>query len=253
MKKLIKSKRNTLVWVIKTSKALYLDDSYLKKFEATVKSVKDDKFVVLDKTAFYPSSGGQPFDEGSMIKDGEEFKVVFVGKFGGEISHEIDHPGLKTGDKVTSKIDWSRRYKLMQAHTSSHVVSTLIHEETGALISGNQLGTEKNRIDFSLDDYDASKMANYIKRSDEILKKGLDVTVKYMPRNEAMKIPSIIKLANALPPSIEILRIVSIGDFDTQADGGTHVKNTSEIGTLEFLKAENKGKNNRRVYYKINY
>ncbi|MBC8495577.1 alanyl-tRNA editing protein [archaeon] len=235
------------------SEVLYLDDSYLKEFDAEVVSVNEDKFVALDKTAFYPNSGGQPWDEGVMIKGNEKFKVIFVGKFSGNISHEVDHPGLQPGDKVHCVIDWDRRYKLMQAHTASHVLSGLIHNETGALISGNQLGVDKNRIDFSLEDYDREKIIEYVARANELLKKGLEVTTRYMPREEALKDPSMVRLANALPPNIETLRIVSIGAVDTQADGGTHVKNTSEIGELEFLKADNKGKNNRRVYYKINY
>lgn len=233
------------------TKALYLDDSYLKEFEATIESVKDGKFVVLDQTAFYPNSGGQPHDEGVIEKDGEKFKVVFVGKFSGSISHEVDNPGLKEDDKVHCVIDWDRRYKLMKMHTSAHIVSTLVHNETGALITGNQLGIDRTRIDFSLENFDREKMFEYIKHANEVIKKNLEVKSYYLPREEAMKIPSIVKLANVLPPNIDTLRIVEIGEFDTQADGGTHVKNTSEIGELEILKIDNKGKNNRRLYYKL--
>ncbi|NQU98465.1 alanyl-tRNA editing protein [Candidatus Woesearchaeota archaeon] len=230
--------------------ALYLDDSYLKEFDASVKKA-NGKFIVLDNTGFYPNSGGQPWDEGVMKTDNDEFKVVFVGKFGDDISHEVDKEGLKDGDKVHCVIDWERRYKLMRMHTSAHIVSTLIHNETGALISGNQLGLDKTRIDFSLEDYDREKMVEYIKQANDVIKKNLEVKWYFLPREEALSIPSVVKLAGALPPAIDTLRIVEIGDFDTQADGGTHVKNTSEIGELEFLKADNKGKNNRRVYYKI--
>ncbi|MBC8501112.1 MAG: alanyl-tRNA editing protein [DPANN group archaeon] len=233
------------------AEALYLDDSYLKEFDATVTKVDGGKYTVLDNTAFYPNSGGQPWDEGVMKRDGEEFKVAFVGKFGDNISHEVDKEGLKVGDKVHCVIDWERRYKLMRMHTSAHIVSTLIHNKTGALISGNQLGIDKTRIDFNLEDYDRDKMVEYLKEANEIIKKNIEVKSYYLPREEAMKIPSVVKLAGALPPAIDTLRIVEIGDFDTQADGGTHVKNTSEIGDLEFLKAENKGKNNRRIYYKL--
>ncbi|MFH1770241.1 MAG: alanyl-tRNA editing protein AlaXM [archaeon] len=233
------------------SKALYLDDSYLKEFDAEVVSVKDGKFIVLDQTAFYPNSGGQPHDEGVMKKGDEEFKVVFAGKFGGEISHEVDHEGLKEGDKVHCVIDWDRRYQLMKMHTSAHIVSTLVHNETGALITGNQLNLEKTRIDFSLEDFDREKMLEYLQQTNEVIRRNLEVKSYYLPREEAMKIPSVIKLANALPPQIDTLRIVEIGNFDTQADGGTHVKNTSEIGELEILKIDNKGKNNRRLYYQL--
>jgi len=234
----------------KAADALYLNDSYLKSFEATVVSVKD-KFVVLDQTAFYPSSGGQPNDEGVMLSGGKEYKVVFVGKFGGEISHEVDKIGLKAGDLVSCTIDWDRRYRLMRMHTSAHVVSTFIHEATGALITGNQLGIDKTRIDFNLDEFNRDKFVEYLAGANEVLSQNLDVSISYMPRDEALKIPSMVKLAGALPPKIDILRIVKIGDFDTQADGGTHVKNTSEVGELVMLKLDNKGKNNRRLYYTI--
>jgi len=233
------------------SEALYLDDSYLKSFEARVVSVKDDRFIVFDRTAFYPNSGGQPFDEGIVKRGDDEFKVVFVGKFNGEISHEVDRPGLKVGDKVSCMIDWNRRYKLMRMHTSAHVVSTFIHEKSGALITGNQLGLEKSRIDFNLETFDRDKFVEYLAGANEVLKQNLGVVVSYMPREDALKIPSMVKLAGALPPKIDVLRIVSIGNFDTQADGGTHVRNTREVGELVLLKLENKGKNNRRLYYTI--
>lgn len=230
---------------------LYLDDSYLKEFDAEVVSVENDKFVVLDRTAFYPNSGGQPFDEGVMIKNGEEFKVVFVGKFSGNISHEVDSGGLKVGDKVHCVIDWERRYRLMRMHTSAHIVSTLIHERTGALITGNQLGLDKTRIDFNLENFDRDAFDSYLEEANEIIERKLEVSISYMPRNEVLKIPSMVKLAGAFPPNVETLRIVSIGDFDTQADGGTHVRNTSEVGELELVKLENKGATNRRIYYTL--
>ncbi|MBU1201724.1 MAG: alanyl-tRNA editing protein [Nanoarchaeota archaeon] len=232
------------------SDALYLDDSYLKEFDATVVSA-NSKFVVLDKTAFYPNSGGQLFDEGEIRRGGETFKVVFVGKFSGSISHEVDREGLKLGDKVHCVLDWDKRYQLMRMHTSAHIVSTLVHNEAGALITGNQLGVDKSRVDFSLDDFDRDKMVEYIDKANEVIRRNLEVKSFYLPREEAMRIPSVVKLAGALPPAIDTLRIVQIGDFDTQADGGTHVRNTSEVGELEFLQVENKGKNNRRLYYKL--
>ncbi|MFC2135645.1 alanyl-tRNA editing protein AlaXM [Bacteroidota bacterium] len=233
------------------TKALYLDDSYLKEFDAEVVSVKDDKFVVLDRSAFYPNSGGQPWDEGVIKTDSDEFKVVFVGKFGGDISHEVDKPGLKKGDKVHCVLDWERRYRLMRMHTAAHIVSATVHNETGALITGNQLSLEKTRIDYNLDDFDREKMVDYLKMANEALKRNLPVKFSYLPRAEALKDPTLVKLANALPPDVEELRIIEIGDVDRQADGGTHVRNTSEVGELEFIKLDNKGKNNRRMYYTL--
>ncbi len=233
------------------AEALYMDDSYLKEFDAKVMSVKDGKFVVLDRTAFYPNAGGQPYDTGKMIKDGEEFPVVFVGKFSGQISHEVAKEGLKEGDVVHCIIDWDRRYRLMKMHTTAHIISTIINRETGALITGNQLGLEKSRIDFNLENFDRDAFAKYIEMANKVISRNLDVTVSYMPRAEVEADPKLCKLAKGLPPGVETLRMVKIGDVDIQPDGGTHVKNTSEIGKVELVKLENKGKNNRRLYFTI--
>ena len=131
--------------------ALYMTDSYLKEFEAVVESVKDDKFVILDQTAFYPQGGGQPHDTGVMQLNDDDYPVIFAGKFEGKISHEVSKPGLKVGDKVTGKIDWERRYRHMRMHTAAHIIDAVLFNESGALCTGNQLGLEKSRIDFSLD------------------------------------------------------------------------------------------------------
>ncbi|MFC1800846.1 alanyl-tRNA editing protein AlaXM [Nanoarchaeota archaeon] len=232
-------------------KALYMEDSYLKEFASKVKSVKDGKFVILDDTAFYPNGGGQLFDTGVLVRNGEEFKVVFVGKFDGSISHEVDHEGLAEGDEVVGRIDWERRYKLMRSHSASHVLSAVLYKEAGALITGNQIGLDKTRIDFNLENFDREKLIEYIAKANEIIKKNLPINVKFMPRVEAEKDPSLQKLAKGLPPGIEEIRIIEIEDYDRQADGGTHVKSTEEIGELEFLKAENKGAQRRRVYFKL--
>lgn len=236
--------------------ALYMNDSYLKEFESVVNSVNQGKFVVLDKTAFYPNSGGQPYDTGTLTRqsDGKVFKVVFVGKFSGDISHEVENPDsdkLKTGDKVKGTVDWDRRYKLMRYHTAAHIISGYIHDKTGAMITGNQLGTDKSRIDYSLDDYDPEKIKSYISEVNKLAKKGSDVKVSFITREEAEKTEGISKLAAGLPPGIKEIRIVDIVGIDKQADGGTHVNNTKEIGEIEVLKCDNKGKNNRRVYFII--
>lgn len=231
--------------------ALYMDDSYLKEFESTVISVKEGKFVVLDNTAFYPNGGGQPYDTGKLVKDGEEFPVVFVGKFDGQISHEVGKEGLKEGDKVKGVIDWDRRYALMRYHTAAHILSGVFHKEAGALITGNQLDVGKGRIDFALENFDRDQMAKYFEDSNKIVAEDHPLKVYYMEREEALKLPEMVKLAGALPPAVKDLRIVDIEGFDRQADGGTHVKSTKEVGKIIFTKAENKGKSNRRVYFAL--
>nr|WP_321497760.1 alanyl-tRNA editing protein AlaXM [uncultured Methanolobus sp.] len=233
-------------------KELYLTDCYLKEFDATVESIKDDKFVVLNQTAFYPNSGGQPHDTGKLVReDGTEFEVIFTGKFGGDISHEVSNPGLKTGDKVKGIIDWGRRYKFMQYHTACHILSAIIHNETGAMISGNQLGEDKTRVDFNLEDFDREQIASYESKVNEIIDRNIPVSIEIMPREEAFSIPSVVKLKDAFPPEVEEIRIISIPDVDVQACGGTHMANTGDIPHISIIKAENKGKNNRRVYFKF--
>ncbi|WP_440953685.1 alanyl-tRNA editing protein AlaXM [Methanococcoides sp. FTZ1] len=231
--------------------ALYLKDCYLREFEATVTSVKDDKFVVLDRTAFYPESGGQPHDTGVLVSDGKEYRVVFVGKFDGQISHEVSEPGLKEGDKVKGIIDQDRRTLFMNYHTASHILSAIIHNETGAKISGNQIAEDKTRVDFNLENFDREQIDSYEAKVNEVIDRAIDVKIDILPREEALTIPSVVKLKNAFPPEIEEIRVIRIPEIDDQACGGTHVKNTGEIPHIEIFKAENKGKNNRRIYFRF--
>jgi misacylated tRNA(Ala) deacylase len=229
--------------------ALYLKDCYLKEFDATVQSVKDDKFVVLDQTAFYPNAGGQPYDTGVIIRDGEEFPVVFVGKFGGNISHEVGKPGLKEGDRITGKIDWDRRYTLMKMHTAAHVLSRVIYEEAGAHTSGNQLGLEQSRIDFTLDNLDRDKIQGWFDKANEYISKELPVQIEEMSREEAQK--KMEGPSKHLMADLPVLRVINIKGVDVQSCGGTHLKNIGEIGRLELVRLSNKGKNNRRIYYRL--
>ena len=233
------------------AKALYLEDSYLRECDANVVSVSDGKHVVLDRTVFYPKGGGQPWDTGKIMKDHEEYNVVYVGKFSGETSHEVDKTGLRVGDKVHCVLNWERRYKLMRSHTAAHVLASLLCTGTGALITGNQLQEDKVRFDFSLDNYDREILNHYIEEANNLLSKSVPVEWYELPKEEALKIPGVVKMAKALPPNIPKLRIVEIVGVDKQADGGTHVKNLNEVGQIMLLKTENKGKNNRRVYFKL--
>ncbi|RLE39218.1 alanyl-tRNA editing protein AlaX [Candidatus Woesearchaeota archaeon] len=238
------------------TRALYLDDCYLKEFDAKVVNVENGKFVVLDQTCFYPTGGGQLHDEGILVRkfDCREFKVVYVNKSGDEISHEIENlegAKLKEGDEVFGVLDWKRRYKLMRAHTAAHIYSEIIHRNTNALITGNQLGLDKIRIDFNTEKFDKEKLKGFIEEANKIVKQDLPIKVYYLSREEADRIPGVSKLAKGLSSSISKVRIVEIEGFDIQADGGTHVCRTGEVGKLEFLSAENKGKDNRRIYFRL--
>ncbi|MBW2985980.1 alanyl-tRNA editing protein [Candidatus Woesearchaeota archaeon] len=229
---------------------IYMTDCYAKEVDATVVKV-DGKFVVLDKTIFYPQGGGQQTDTGKLVKDGQEYAVVFAKKVGPDVSHEVDKEGLKEGDAVHCVLDWDKRHMLMRMHTAAHILSEIFHKETGALITGNQLKVDKSRIDFSLENFDREKINEYVVKANEIVNQDLPIKIYALPREEAMKIPSVTKLANVLPPAVKELRIVEIVGFDVQADGGTHVNSTKEVGEIEVVSAENKGKNNRRVYFTL--
>jgi misacylated tRNA(Ala) deacylase len=231
------------------TRTLYLDDSYLKECDATVVSVTDGKLAVLDQTIFYPQGGGQPSDTGTIIRGNEVFNVVHVGRVEGEISHEVQPPGLREQDRVRCVLNWPRRYRLMQSHTAAHVFASLLCRDTGALITGNQLAEDKIRFDFSLEHYDRDILEHYLRLTNQLL--GKDIAVKWyeLPREQAMQIPGVVKMAAAFPPDLPSLRIVEITGVDKQADGGTHVKNLKEVGHIRVLKTENKGKNNRRVYF----
>lgn len=231
------------------TRTFYLEDSYLRECDATVVSVKDGKFVVLDQTVFYPKGGGQPHDTGRMLRNCEVFGVVFVGKFSGEISHEVDHAGLKAGDRVHCTLDWERRYKLMRSHTAAHVFASMLCNGTGALVTGNQLDVDKVRFDFSLERFEPQVLEEYVAKANELFRTDAPVKWYELPRDEALKIPGVVKMAEAFPPNIPRLRIVEIVNVDRQADGGTHVRSLREVGQIEVLKTENKGKNNRRVYF----
>lgn len=231
-------------------RGLYINDSYLKSFEARVEEVADGKFALLDETAFYPNSGGQPHDTGFFLRDGETFPVVYVGLFGGKISHELGREGIEAGDKVTGTIDWDRRYLFMKSHTACHLLSAVIFRETGAMITGNQIGEDRSRVDFSLKEFDRSKLAGYVDEVNEIIKEDRPVKTEVLPREEAMKISDLVRLAKEVPDREEI-RIVEVEGIDLQACGGTHVRRTREIGKVKMLKAENKGKSNRRVYFSV--
>jgi misacylated tRNA(Ala) deacylase len=174
-----------------------------------------------------------------------------VGKFSGEISHEVDKIGLNEGDTVTCEIDWERRYKFMRSHTACHLISNLLYRKANAKITGNQIELDKCRMDFSMENYSPEKLQAFVDEANEIIRQDLPVTVDYMTREDVMKKPDLARLAVGLPKGLQEFRIVRIGDIDEQVDGGTHIEHLKEIGTIELTKTVNKGAKNRRMYFII--
>ncbi len=226
---------------------LYWKDSYMSEFDAEVELVEGNR-VVLDQTAFNPRGGGLVSDTGRL----NGMKIIEATKEGGNVFHMLEAPAeLRVGDRAHGVLDWDRRLRIMKMHTSAHILSAVVNRETGALITGNQISPDGSRVDFNLDDFDKAKMSYYIDKVNEAVRRELDVKTFFMKREDALATPGFVKLANAMPPSLAELRIVQIGDVDTQADGGVHVKNTREIGKVVGLKTENKGKSNRRLYFTV--
>lgn len=229
------------------TRKLFWEDMYSRTFDAEVELV-DGNRVVLDQTAFNPRGGGLVSDTGRL----SGAKVIEVIKEGENIVHLLEGPAdFRVGDKVHGVLDWDRRYGIMKMHTSAHILSSVVNRETGALITGNQISPDESRVDFDLEDFDREKMSYYIGKVNEAVGRELDVKTFFMKREEALANPGFVKLANAMPPSLAELRIVQIGDVDTQADGGVHVKNTREIGKVVGVKTENKGRSNRRLYFAL--
>jgi Ser-tRNA(Ala) deacylase AlaX len=229
------------------TRKLYWEDMYMREFDAKVEKVEGTR-VVLDETAFNPRGGGLVSDLGTL----GGLRVTEVVKEEEEIIHLLETPpGYGPGAVVHGALDWDRRFRIMRMHTSAHLISAVVNRETGALITGNQISPDESRVDFNLENFDKGKMSYYIGKVNEEIVRGLEVKTNFMKREEALATPGFVKLANAMPPSLEMLRIVQIGDVDTQADGGVHVKNTHEIGKVVGLKTENKGKSNRRMYFTV--
>lgn len=234
---------------------LFLTDSYLRGCDATVlkaEKIEGKNFAVLDHTIFYPQGGGQPSDTGKIIgENGDEYKVIFAKNMGEDVSHEVEREGLKAGDKVKCVIDWEKRYKLMRMHTSAHILAAAINKEIGALITGNQLDTQQSRMDFNVKDFDRELLKKFEEKVNEVIAQDLRVSVSFEEREKALQRPELFRLKDVLPKDIPVLRILSIGDFDVQADGGTHVKSTKEIGKFKIVDFKNKGAENRRIYWEL--
>jgi Ser-tRNA(Ala) deacylase AlaX len=234
------------------TRLLCLEDSYRKDCDAVVVSAIG-KEMVLDQTVFYPRGGGQPSDTGRIIAgDGSSNHVVEVSKKAGRVIHLLEHESTyATGSRVKCVIDWERRYKLMRMHTAAHVLGATMHKELGVLISGNQLETDKSRFDFNMEAFDRAQFEEIVRKANESLSGDVELKVYSLPREEAMRIPGVVKLAGALPPAISELRIVEIPGVDLQADGGTHVRSLREVGRIELLRLDNRGKDNRRIYFTL--
>ena len=239
---------------------LCLGDSYLHRFDATVTAVDPAAgWIALDQTAFYPGGGGQPVDEGVLEFPGGDgglvrrWRVTGMAKDGGQVRHLVEPESAATGwpspgERITGEIDWDRRYRLMRTHTSLHVLCGVVFKLYGALVTGGNMGTDKARMDFELEDLNPARVAEIEARANAEIAAGRDVRVQFLPRAEAFAIPDLIRTKiNLLPEGITEVRTVEIVGLDLQADGGTHVANTSEVGGLKVVGTRSKGRINKRL------
>lgn len=234
---------------------IYQTDSYAQTFEARVTAVDEESHgVVLDRTIFYPGGGGQPYDNG-VISDGKRtYPVIRAKKTGDQVVHVIESnlslPAI--GTLIQGQINWERRYKLMRTHTAMHILCGVIFRDYGASVTGGDMDPLQGRMDFEFESMHKELVETIETSANLEIVNALPVRVAILPREEAFQIPDLIRTKiNLLPPGIQQVRVVEIVGLDLQADGGTHVHNTAEVGHMRVVDYKSKGKINKRIYVDI--
>ena len=229
------------------TRKLFWEQPYSQEFTGSIVSI-DGPRVELDQTMFYPRGGGVSCDTGVL----GGLKVVETTKDGDRIFHALETPpSFNVGQSLTGRVDWDRRHRLMKMHTAGHLLSALFYSRADCRITGNQIDFDRSRMDFNLEQFDRSKIESYVEEANRLIAGDAPVKTYFLDREEALKLPEMVKLAEATPPAEDKLRIVEIAGIDRQADGGLHVTHLREIGKIQLLKLENKGKTNRRLYYDV--
>tara|TARA_B100000700_G_C14927293_1_gene800132 strand:+ start:511 stop:1209 length:699 start_codon:yes stop_codon:yes gene_type:complete len=228
---------------------IFEEDSYLKELETKVKSIdNDNKLIELEKTIFYGRSGGQPGDTGFLkIKD-KNFKVIETIKKNNSIFHQVSNiENIEIQDEVIGSINWYQRYIYMKMHTALHILCSVVPMD----VTGGQIGLEKSRLDFNADAESINKQ-DIQEKINDILKDNHKILYEWITNEELDKNPELVRTMSVKPPKTEgKIRLVKIGEIDLQPCGGTHVKETKEIGSITIGKIENKGKMNRRININI--
>jgi len=226
---------------------LYETDSYLRDLEARV-IAQEGQNVALDRTAFYPGGGGQPCDKGALIHGGVVLAVTEVRRDGGLAWHTVLGPPPPVGARVLGHVEWQRRYALMRTHTALHILSGVVFKDYGKQVTGGDMKPLAGRLDFEFEGL-TLEIANSIERRiNEEVRASRPIRVSIIPREEAFKIPDLIRTkVSLLPEGIANVRIVDIVGLDLQADGGTHVASTLEVGPVRLVGHESKGRVNKRL------
>ena len=226
---------------------LFHSESYVKEFQAIVTGVFDGG-VVLDRTAFYTGGGGQPSDSGTLTDGDREYPVTGVKRSGGNLVHQIDGHLPAVGATVNGLIDWDRRYLLMRTHTALHILCGVVWRDYGALVTGGDMKPGEGRMDFEFENFSAEFVDELEIKVNAEVAAGRDIHVNNLTRAEADQVPDLIRTKiNLLPPNIQKIRTIDIQGLDLQADGGTHVANTREVGVIKVVGHESKGRINKRI------
>jgi misacylated tRNA(Ala) deacylase len=229
---------------------LYQTDSYLREFTAQVVDIDTQQNgVLLDRTAFYPGGGGQPHDLGQLISDDKTYAISKIAR--GNV-HIVDGDLPQVGATVQGVLDWDRRYQLMRTHTAMHILCGVVWRDYGASVTGGNMEPLNGRMDFEFERLQKDLVTEIEERINAEVVASRDIRVKILPRDEAFKIPDLIRTKiNLLPEGIQEVRTVEIVGLDLQADGGTHVANTREVGNLRIADYKSKGGINKRIYLEI--
>ena len=234
---------------------LYQTDSYLQAFEAKVTALDpENQGISLDRTAFYPGGGGQPADYGTLTMDGAAYPLQRIKKIGEVVFHYLAEDTLlpSAGQTVHGQIDWERRHQLMRTHTALHILCGVVFRDYGALVTGGDMDPLKGRMDFEFETMHKDLVQAIQEAVNREVANARQVRVAILPREEAFQIPDLIRTKiNILPEGIREVRVVEIVGLDLQADGGTHVANTADVGRVRVVDYKSKGKINKRIYIEI--
>jgi misacylated tRNA(Ala) deacylase len=230
---------------------LYYQDAYLRDFTAVVQE-QSENGVRLDRTAFYPGGGGQPNDIGELLAGGQDWKVTRVKRVEGAIWHQVEGEAPAVGTNVEGVLDWERRYQLMRVHTAMHILCGVIWRDYGASVTGGNMEPLRGRMDFEFERMTADRVAEIEEKINQEVQQGRAIRTRILPREEAFQIPDLIRTKiNLLPPAIQKVRVVEIEGLDLQADGGTHVANTREVGRIRITDYKSKGAINKRLVVEL--
>ena len=226
---------------------IFSTDAYARTCEATVVAASEEG-VILDRTVFYARGGGQPGDTGVLRWDGGEVRVADTVKHGGEVVHVVEEQAPAVGSRVSAEIDWGRRHTLMRTHTALHCLSGVVFTGYGAKVTGGNMEPGVARMDFELDSISVEFGREVEEALNARLAEDRPVHVAFRPRAEALADPDLIRTkVNLIPESVDPIRVIEIEGIDKQADGGTHVRSTGEVGHVRVVKTESKGKANKRM------